>query len=165
MTDFSAFKPFGRYKFEVYRSASDKKAEFYTRSIAAPIAASYGPSLHWPELGDSAKAYLDPANAKAAVLVSATIDWSRGALAPHVDNVLMTGRSSAALINVTTSAFKQSATSATINANIVGTSTGASCASAFVPALSTAGNYREIALRGLNASGIRQYASWSRTNN
>ncbi|RJG07712.1 carboxypeptidase regulatory-like domain-containing protein [Noviherbaspirillum cavernae] len=46
VTDFSAFKPFGRYKFEVYRSASDKKAEFYTRSIAAPIAASYGPSLH-----------------------------------------------------------------------------------------------------------------------
>jgi hypothetical protein len=161
LSDFPKLLPFARYKFEVYRTASDKKTEFFTRITAAPVAARYGAALQWNELSAAAKTYLDPTNTtRAAALSSATVDWIPNPLAAPVDRAFVLGSSGTTRIQPQSAAIKQASTSTTINAAALGTSFGGSCVDATIPALNVTGNFREITLRSRNRSDVRQYATW-----
>lgn len=165
--DVSTMKPLTRYKFEVYRADNSKKGEFYTRITAAPLTAKYGSALQWNELSTASLDYLNPTSAKAGATATATIDWTRNALAAPVEHINIFGKDQAtgARVLAQKSGIKHSITSVTVNAQALGSSFGGTiCNDATIPSLNVSGNRREITLRSRNASDVRQYATWTYTN-
>jgi hypothetical protein len=160
LSDFSSLRPFMRYKFEVYKTTG--KVEFYTRLTTPPVAPRRAKALPWQALGASSMEYLDPAHpTKAAAQTAVSVEWQRNMRAAPVEAVNVYGAAPGARLLAQKLDVKPGDGATTVAADALGTSFGASCAGMPLPALNTAGGYREITLRTRNGSGLRQYATWS----
>jgi hypothetical protein len=165
LADFSGLRAFMRYKFEVYRTATDKKAEFYTRLTTAPIASGRVKALQWHTLTAASKEYLDPNHpSKAGAQTAATVEWQRNSFAAPVEGVSVFGVSASTRVQAQKLGVEPGDTATTVAADAFGTSFGESCASTQVPALNVAGSYRDITLRSRNSSDMRQYETWTYQN-